>query len=139
MDSSTARAAGRHPEVPAPTKWSEALLGLLSARIALMQHEAQAAAGQALRFGVLIAVAAIATFFAWALLLGCGIASLAAATTVAWQWIALAAALLHALAAAICLQFARSATFSAFSMTRAEFHKDREWLKLQTTPRKSND
>ncbi|MEI7908267.1 MAG: phage holin family protein [Verrucomicrobiota bacterium] len=118
--------------------WSEALGALLSCRIALIQLESKTAARQAGQLGALLAGAALATCFAWALLLAGGIAALAAATRWPWHWFALAAAAAHALAAAIGLYLARSAARPAFPITRAEFHKDREWLETLKSPRKSN-
>ena len=83
--------------------------------------------------------ATLKSCFAWALLLAGGIAALAAATRWPWHWFALAAAAAHALAAAIGFYLARSAARPAFPITRAEFHKDREWLDTLKSPRKSNN
>ena len=141
MDPSTPPDAsdGYRSTVPLPAGWSEALGALVSARLALIQIESTAAARQAGRLAGTLAAGALAAFFAWALVLAGGIAALAAATAWPWHWIALAAAAMHALAAAICLLHARSAASPAFPITRAEFQKDREWLETLKTPRKSND
>ena len=132
-------AAEHHASASVPAGWSEALGALIGARISLIQLESKAAARQAGIYAALIAAIALATIFAWALVLAGGIAALAAATSWPWHWIALAAALGHALTAVICLGFVRSTRPPAFPITRAEFHKDREWLDTLKTPRKSND
>jgi len=121
-----------------PAGWSEALGTLLSCRIALIQLESKAAAQQAGKLVALAAFIALATLFAWALLLAGGIAALAAATGWPWHWLALVAGAAHGLAAGIGLYLAKSAARPAFPITRAEFLKDREWLDTLKTPRKSN-
>ena len=119
--------------------WNEALSGLLSTRISLIQLELRSAARQAGKHVLLFAVAACAMIFAWALGLAGGIAALAAATSWPWHWIALVAAFLHALVAVICLWLAKATPPPALPVTRAEFQKDCEWLNTLKTPRKSND
>jgi len=140
MDSATPpdASAEHRAQASAPAGWSEALGALVGSRIALIQLESQVAARQAGELVALIAAAALAAIFAWALLLAGTIAALAAVTAWPWHWLALAAAVLHALVAVIALRRARSAARPAFPITRAEFHKDREWLNTLKTPRKSN-
>jgi len=130
--------AQHRAQASAPEGWSEALGALLGSRIALIQLESKVAAREAGELVALVAAVALATLFAWALLLAGGIAALAAATAWPWHWIALAAAVVHVVAAAIGLRRARAAARPAFPITRAEFHKDREWLDTLKTPRKSN-
>ena len=132
-------AGGRPAGASAPAGWGEALGLLISARIGLLQLESRAAARQAGESVASVVAALLAVIFAWALALAGGIAALAAATSWPWYWLALAAALLHVLAAAICLRLARSPRAPTFPITRAEFHKDREWLATLKTPPKSND
>jgi len=140
MDSNTSpdASAQSRAQASAAPGWSEALGALVGSRIALIQLESKAAARQAGELVALIAAVALATLFAWALLLAGGIAALAAATAWPWYWIALAAAVIHAVAAAVGLRRAKSTARPAFPITRAEFHKDREWLNTLKTPRKSN-
>ena len=140
MDSATPpdASAQHRAQASAPAGWSEALGALVGARIALIELESKVAARQASELVALLAGVALATFFAWALLLAGGIAALAAATAWPWHRIALAAAILHVLAAGIGLHRAKAAARPAFPITRAEFHKDREWLDTLKTPRKSN-
>ena len=128
----------RPPHTAAPTNWSEAICALLSARISLIQIESKAATRLVITRAALIVVGILATLFTWALLLAGGIATLAALTHWPWHFITLAVALIHALAAAICLRLA-SASIPIFPATCAEFQKDHEWLNSLHTPRKSND
>ncbi len=130
--------APAEPRTEVPVGWSEALLALLSSRLALIQLESKTAARQASQLAALIALAALAIISAWALLLAGGIAALASITAWPWHWLALAAAAAHALAAGICLRRARTASRPAFPITRAEFLKDREWIATLKAPRKSN-
>jgi hypothetical protein len=140
MDSTPAADALARQRVPAPPPtWREALSALIGARIALLEFESKAAARQAGKCAAKLLGAILATIFAWALGLAGAIAAFAAASAWPWYWIALAAALLHAIAAVICLLLARASTLSPFPITRAEFQKDREWLVTLNTPRKSND
>lgn len=141
MDSSTPPETAAEPPTAAagPVDWSEALGTLISSRIALIQLESRAASRQARQLAAVIAGAAVAACFTWALVLAGGIAALAAATGWPWYWLALAAAAGHALVAAVCLRLAGAARAPAFPITRAEFQKDREWLDTLKIPRKSND
>jgi len=131
--------AEHRAEASAATGWSDALGALISSRLALMQLESSAAARMAGQLAARIAAAALALICAWALLLTGGIAALAAATSCPWYWLALVAAVGHALGAGLCLQLARAGYRPAFPVTRAEFIKDREWLATLKSPRKSNN
>ncbi len=141
MDSSTPSgvAGEQHASTSAPTGWSEALGLLIGSRIALIELESKAAARQLGQCVIGFVVAALAAAFAWALVLAGGIAALAAATSWPWRWIALAAALLHVVAAFVCLRIAHAAKAPVFPITRAEFHKDRAWLASLKAPSKSNN
>lgn len=66
---------------------------------------------------------------AWALLVAGGVAAVAWLSGWRWPWVALAAGLLHALAAALLLRPLRAAAPVAFPFTREEFKKDFEWIK----------
>ncbi|MEI8038107.1 MAG: phage holin family protein [Verrucomicrobiota bacterium] len=120
----------------APANWSDALLTLVAARLALIELELkQATAAGARRASSLIAGLACLGL-AWALLLAGGIALIAQASGWPWAWVAVAGAALHLLAALGFARAARTPAAPAFPVTRAEFHKDREWIEtLQQTPK----
>jgi len=139
MPSATPPEASPHrAQASAPAGSIEALSALVGSRIAVIQLESRVATRQAGELVALIVTVALAAFFAWALLLAGAIAALAATSGWSWHWIALAVAAVHVAAAAIGLQRAKSAARPAFPITRAEFNKDREWLRTLKTPRKSN-
>ena len=121
-----------------PANWSEAVLTLVATRLALIELELKQAAASGARraSGWVAAVACL--FFTWLLLLAGGIALIAEATDWPWSLVALAGAALHLVAAIGFAWSARTPAAPAFPVTRAEFHKDREWIEtLQQTP-KSN-
>jgi uncharacterized membrane protein YqjE len=119
-----------------PGGWREALVGLVTSRIALIQHEAEGAVRQGVKCLVGVVVAALAGVFAWALLLVAGIGAVAVATSWPWYWIAAGVALLHLLVAGCCVLLVKSSQTPVFPITRNEFLKDREWLQTLTSPRK---
>ena len=128
---------GEQPSSAEPDgSWLDALYSLLAARAALFQYESKAAARQWVRIAALLTVAAAAAAIAWLLLVAGGVAALSASTGWPWYWLAIAAAVLHLLAATICLGFAKTAKPPTFPLTQSEFQKDRAWLKSLTTPRK---
>ena len=116
--------------------WQEALYSLLAARAALFQYESKAAARQWVRIAALLAIAGVAALVAWLLLVAGGVAALSVSTGWPWYWLAMAAAVLHLLAATICLGYAKAAKPPTFPLTQSEFLKDRAWLKSLSTPRK---
>lgn len=122
-----------------PSNWREALLNLIAARVALIQHEskdaARDAAGRAARLIALV----ICVFFTWALFLAGAVALLAKLT--AWPWFAFAfiLAALHLIAALILAKSAKAPASPSFPVTRAEFQKDREWIQNFQSSRKSQD
>lgn len=128
MNESPEPATADDRDVP-PANWREAAADLVSARIALIEIEARDAAKNAGRKGVLGGILAGAAFFTWALILAGVIPLLAAALEVSWGWIALGLALLHAIVAAVCFALIRKPVPPAFSLTRSEFQRDREWFK----------
>lgn len=131
------RAAGA-PETSLPANWREALLNLIASRVSLIQLESrQAAKDGASRLTRLIAVV-ICAFFFWALALTGGIAAIAQATGTAWFWIAMIAAVIHLAAAVLLAASAKGRSAPAFSVTRAEFQKDREWIENFQKHKKSN-
>lgn len=122
-----------------PANWREALLALVAARVALIELEIRQAAQAGARRALCVGAVAGCLFFMWALLLAGGIAIVADSSGWPWHWIAIGTAALHMLAAFGFAHAARRAATPAFPVTRAEFHKDREWIEnLQPTP-KSND
>lgn len=112
-----------------PANWREALADLVSARAALVEIEAREVAKRASQKGIAVGVLLGALFFTWALLLAGGIGLLAAKLEISWGWIALAAALLHGIAAALAVVKLRAPSPPSFSITRSEFERDREWFK----------
>jgi uncharacterized membrane protein YqjE len=123
---------------PGPTHWREALLTLIASRISILQIESREASKQAAGRLALVIITLLCMFFTWALLLAGGIAAIAVATSWPWFGIALAAAVIHLLAA---IGFARAAKVpgkATFTATKAEFHKDREWIENFQKTRKSD-
>jgi uncharacterized membrane protein YqjE len=120
-----------------PTNWREALLTLIATRVALIQLEAGDAARTAGTRALLGAGAALCVFFAWALLL-VAVISLAAKST-GWPWHTFAgiAAVVHVIAAALLVRALRKPLPPAFSHTKNEFRKDRQWIENFQNPRKS--
>lgn len=130
---------GRSADEAFPANWREALLNLISSRVALIQLESKdAARDAAARLARLVALV-ICVFFTWALALAGGTAALAKATGWPWFGIAFGFALLHLIAAAILAKSAKSPSGPAFPVTRAEFQKDREWIENFQTTRKSKN
>jgi uncharacterized membrane protein YqjE len=128
---------GEAPFPGQPANWREAVLGLISSRIALIQIESRDAAGHAIRRLLLVVFGLAALFFTWALLLAGAIGWMARAAGWPWPVLALAAALAHLVAAAILLNRAKRPTPPAFPVTRAEFQKDQSWLANVQKTRKS--
>ena len=130
----------REPELetPLPSNWREALLTLISSRVALIQLESKQAAQQGARRAIAVVAVILCAFFTWALLLAGGIAAIATAYDCPWHWLALGAAALHLIAAILMANSAKSPAPPAFPVTRAEFQKDREWIENFQKPRKSD-
>lgn len=123
-----------HNDTP-PANWREAVADLLSGRLALIELEAKEVARDAAKKGILIGLVAGAAFFTWALLLAGLIPLLATAFGVAWGWLALAAAALHVIVALVAVSRLKHPAAPAFTITRSEFQRDREWFKkLQPPP-----
>lgn len=123
-----------HPEA-APANWHEAVSDLIASRVELIRLESLAAGRAASRKAVLAVVLAVAALFAWALLMAGGIALLAATSNIAWPWLALAVSALHLLVALIAAAKLRRPDPTPFPVTRAEFQRDREWLKNLHQPK----
>lgn len=129
----------RDGEPPPPANWREALLALVSSRIALIQLESKDAARDAGgRLARWVAVLFCA-FFTWALFLAGSVALIAKTAGWPWHGVALAAAALHLLAAVILAKSAKTPAAPSFPVTRAEFQKDREWIENFQKTRKSSD
>lgn len=122
-----------------PANWREAVLNLISSRVALIQLESKdAARDAALRMARLVALV-ICIFFTWALVLAGGTAALAKATAWPWYLIAFGFAAMHLIAAIILAKSAKTQSGPAFPITRAEFQKDREWIENLQLTRKSKN
>jgi len=127
---------GEQPSSAEPDgSWLDALYSLLAARAALFQYESKAAARQWVRIAALLTVAAAAAAMAWLLLVAGGVAALSASTGWPWYWLAIAAAVLHLLAATICLGFAKTPRPATFPHTNADSQKATPCLESRPTPR----
>ncbi len=130
-----------HPAAatPLPENWLEALLGLVSSRLALIRLESKEVAAAGIRQAILLVLALGGLFFGWLLFLAGIVAGIAAAAGWSWYWVALAAAALHFIASTIFIMIVKSGGKPTFTHTRNEFQKDREWIaKFQSTSRSSN-
>jgi MFS family permease len=126
-------------QTPSPANWREALLALLTSRVALLGLESKEAAKNAARRASLLFALVFCLWFMWALLLAGGIAALAQTSGWPWYWIAIAAGVIHIGAATLLARAAKAPQPPAFPVTRAEFQKDHEWIETFQKNRKSND
>ncbi len=124
---------------PGPTNWRTALLSLVAARVALIELEAKNAARLGVtRIACWVALV-ICLFFMWALLLVAAIAAITAASDCRWWLVTLAGSALHLVAAILLARSVRAAAPPMFPVTRAEFHRDRQWIEnLQQSPKSSD-
>ena len=111
-----------------PSNWIEAALCLVSSRIGIIQAEAKEMIGAALGKAVCLVIAAFCLVITWILVVVGAIGVITAASDWPWYHTAFAAAVAHALVAAIMFLISRSKSAQQFSVTRAEFEKDRQWL-----------
>ena len=114
-------------------------MGLIAARVALIQLESKDATREGARRAALTAAACGAAVFAWALLLAGGISLISESAQCPWNLVAIAAAVVHLLAGIIFASMAKPSSATAFPVTRAEFQKDREWIENFHKTKKSND
>ena len=124
---------------PFPANWQTALDTLITSRLSLIQLESKEAVSRTTRSLVFIAAAALAVLFAWGLILVAAIQLIHLATQWPGHWITLGLGLLHLLLALILVNLAKPSPKSAFSITRAEFQKDRAWLHQLLNTKKSSD
>ena len=120
---------GSPPAEDGPEGWKEAILTLISSRLGIIQAESEDAKKIAARKFFLGLLAIFAAFFAWLLLFAGLIGALSAATPLSWYQIALIAAGFHLIVAIIAVIRMRAPSASPFPITRAEFEKDREWIR----------
>jgi len=113
-------------------------VALVSSRIELIQLESKDAAKDGARRAVMLLIAIGCLFFGWVLLLAGSVAWIAAAAGWAWYWVALGLATIHLILAYILVKLAKPAGNPTFPHTRAEFQKDREWIKNFQKASKSN-
>ncbi len=137
MDASPGPARGSVPPPPAG-KW-DAVMALIQARVALVRLEAKDAASVGARRAVMVLLAIGCVFFGWCLLLAGIVAGIAALAGWPWYGVAIAVAALHIILAVILVKLAKSSASPTFTHTRAEFLKDREWLKNFQKTSNSND
>jgi uncharacterized membrane protein YqjE len=115
------------PVSPAPPTWREAVVEFISARAELFSLEAKEAGAFFGKKAVLAVVIAFCALVAW-LAIVAGLIGWVASAGVAWYFAALGAAALHLLVAGIAALLLRRPAPPAFSHTKAELAKDREWL-----------
>lgn len=121
-----------------PPTWYEAILSILASRVALIQIEFQEAARNGAKRACLILAVIGCVFFGWLLLLAGGVQLLAVGMQWPWYWVAIGLALIHLLLALVLVKLAKPPTAPAFSFTRAEFKKDREWIEQLKNNKRSN-
>jgi uncharacterized membrane protein YqjE len=111
-------------------------MALVCSRLELVKLEAKETAKHQVRRVIAIVAAAVCVLFGWALLLAGGIVAIAHGAGWEWQWLTLGVAVAHLLGAFLLVLYAVKSSSPAFPYTRAEFQKDREWIKnFQTKPR----
>lgn len=120
---------------PPPVDWRQALGELFTSRAELIRLESLAAAKGIVSKIIWGAALGVAALFCWLLLLAGGIGLLAKSTGVAWHWFALALAGLHLLVALVAYAKLRRPAPATFPHTKAEFQRDREWLKTLNPPK----
>ncbi len=122
---------------PAPPSvdWRKALGELFATRAELIRLESQAAAKGVVSKAIWGAILGIAALFCWLLLLAGGIALLAHTTGIVWFWLTLAAAGVHLLVVLLAFVQLRRPAPATFTHTKAEFQRDREWLKNLNPPK----
>lgn len=118
---------GPEPVSPPPLSWRAAAVEFISARAELFSLEAKEAGaffGRKAVFAVIIAFCAVVAWLA----IVAGLIGWVASAGVPWYFAALGAAALHLLVAGIAVVLLRRPIPPAFSHTKAELAKDREWL-----------
>lgn len=141
-DETGADPADTRPEPEATRPVKEVQRGLrehLHARIELLSLELAEARGTVARKGALGVGLLLAAVLAYLLLLVAAIGFMGRwfttlGSSMGWELATLLAGLLHAGGAALCfLLLRRKPTPPLFEYTRAELHKDREWLRPDPT------
>ncbi len=126
-----------HPTAPdgPPPSWVDSFVDLVISRIELIGAEARAAVAAGAGRIIRIVVAVLFVAITWLLLMA-GIAGLGQALAgIPWYWGCLILAMLHTVTAIILVNQARKPGPPAFQHTRAEFQKDREWIKNLQHPK----
>lgn len=120
---------------PPSVNWRQALEELFTTRAELIRLESLAATKGVVSKIVWGAALGVAALFCWLLLLAGGIGLLAKTTGVAWPCLTLTAAGLHLVVALVAYAKLRRPAPPNFSHTKAEFQRDREWLKTLNPPK----
>ncbi len=121
-----------------PSNWREALMALIASRYALVMIEGKEAAKEGGRRAGLIAAAGGCALLAWGLLLAGGISLIANQTGWHWNLVAIGAAVSHLVVGIALVLAARPSPGEPFSLTRAEFQKDRQWIENYHGTKKSD-
>lgn len=117
------------PEVQASSSWRESAVEFVSSRLELVALEASEAGKMAARKGALVALIVGCGMIAWMAAVAGLIGWIASAgPNVKWHFVALGAALFHLVLAGIAAAVLRRPAPPAFSLSKAELSKDREWL-----------
>jgi uncharacterized membrane protein YqjE len=107
-----------------------ALAEFFESRFALLAEESKSAAVQVLILVICLILAVLLCALGYIFLITGAVVGLAHLVGVSWPWVALAAAVVHFIAAMVLLLVARSRiTKPLFRATLSELKKDREWLK----------
>ncbi len=122
-----------------PENWQDAIFQLVASRIELVGIEAREAAKSGSTRAILVAASAVAALCAWILLVAASVGCLAAVTGWPWWAACFIAAGLHVIAIVIMIAIARKPGADVFTVTRAEFKKDREWIENLRKNQKSGN
>lgn len=116
------------PEAESASSWRESAVEFVSARMELLALEAREAGQQAARKGVMAGIIAGCAMTAWLAGVAGLIGWIAAAGKFPWHFAALGAAVFHLVIAGIVVAVLRRPSSPAFSLSKAELLKDRQWL-----------
>jgi uncharacterized membrane protein YqjE len=123
------------PDPPASHRpsWREAAADFVSARVELIAFEAKEAKKHAAGKAVLVVIILACAVVAYLTILA-GAIGWIASTGAPWYFVTLGAALLHLLVAGIAVALLKRPLPPAFTHTKAELAKDREWLINKKNP-----
>lgn len=115
--------------------WAANLIDLLQSRAALIRLEASQIIGDGVCRIVLIAICAFFGVVTWLLLMAASVGLLHTFAGLAWYWACLALGGIHLIAMIAMVRRIRAPRPPAFTHTRSEFLKDKEWLQHLQHPK----